>query len=97
MASFSPTTHIAAPAKTGTQTKPRATAEDFDRLEKEGAKAFEAFTMYRDLPIHERSLATASRRLQKSKSLCARWSTQFRWIERALAWDSHQARWEELA
>ena len=90
MASFSPTTQLAARAKTAGQTASRAASEDFDCLEKEGAKAYEAFTVYRDLPIHERSLTTVSARLQKSKSLCARWSVQFRWVERARAWDSHQ-------
>ena len=56
-------------------------------LEKEGAKAYQAFTVYRDLPADERSLTAVSQRLGKAKSLCARWSTQFRWVERATAWD----------
>jgi hypothetical protein len=59
-------------------------------LPEEGAKAYQAFTMYRDLPIPERSLQMVSQRLGKNKSLCARWSTQFRWVERANAWDSQQ-------
>ncbi len=65
-------------------------AHDWDRLNGEGAKAFQAFTSYRDLPASERSLAAVSQQLSKSKSLCARWSTEFRWVERAVAWDSHQ-------
>ena len=72
------------------QDKPGAGQAQFDRLAKESAKAYQAFTMYRDLPIHERSLAMVSQRLAKNKSLCARWSTQFQWVDRAKAWDSQQ-------
>ncbi len=35
-------------------------------------------------------MLTVSQQLGKSKSLLARWSTQFRWVDRANAWDSHQ-------
>jgi hypothetical protein len=66
------------------------TSADFERSAKESAKAWEAFVVYRDLPISERSLTTVSQRLGKSRSLCARWSSSFRWVERAEAWDNHQ-------
>ena len=46
--------------------------------------------MYRDLHVADRSLTALSQQLRKSKSLLARWSTQFRWVPRASAWDSHQ-------
>lgn len=67
-----------------------AGAATFDRLPKESAKAFQAFTIYRDLPIDERSLQMVSQRLGKNRSLCARWSAQFQWMDRAKAWDSKQ-------
>lgn len=62
----------------------------FDRLTDEGAKAYQAFTIYRDLPVQERSLAIVSQQLGKNKSLCARWSTKFQWVDRANAWDIQQ-------
>jgi hypothetical protein len=76
-------------ALAGTIRKPR-TGPAWERLSDESAKAFQAFAAYRDLPVEERSLSTVSEQLRKSKSLCARWSAQFRWVERAAAWDSHQ-------
>jgi hypothetical protein len=72
------------------QPKRRSIAAEFEPIAEESAKAFQAFTVYRDLPADERSLTTVSERLGKSKSLCARWSAQFRWVERAGSWDSHQ-------
>ena len=72
------------------QTNRRDTSAAFDRLGAESAKAYQAFVLYRDLPIAERSLTTVSQRLAKSRSLCARWSSQFRWVERVDAWDEHQ-------
>ncbi len=62
----------------------------FDRRTDEGAKAYHAFTIYRDLPVEQRSLALVSERLGKNKSLCARWSTKFQWVDRANAWDIQQ-------
>ena len=62
----------------------------FDRLTDESAKAYQAFTIYRDLPVQERSLAIVSHQLGKNKSLCARWSTKFHWVDRANAWDNQQ-------
>lgn len=73
------------------QTKSRC-ADRWERLKEESAKAYEAFTVYRDLPTGERSLTLVSRQLGKSKSLCARWSTLFGWVERAMEWDSFQDR-----
>lgn len=81
---------IAQTPDTGHKDKPGPIQAQFDRLAREGAKAYQAFATYRDLPIPERSLATVSQRLGKSKSLCARWSAQFHWIDRVNAWDSQQ-------
>jgi hypothetical protein len=70
----------------------RSTVTEFDRLEKESAKAYEAFALYRDLPPSERSLVAVSERLGKQLSMFKRWSAQFQWVKRATAWDTHQDR-----
>ncbi len=82
--------HNAGTPNSSNQAKPRASAARFEQQEKESAKAYQAFSLYRDLPLGERSLTTVSQQLGKTRSLCARWSVTFRWVERASAWDSHQ-------
>jgi hypothetical protein len=62
----------------------------WERAEGESAKAFEAFSIYRDLPLDERSLSAVAERLRKSKNLCARWSTQYQWVARVNVWSDHQ-------
>jgi hypothetical protein len=84
---------MASPIADTTETnhqKPSAPSAPYERLKGEGAKAYEAFSTYRDLPIAERSLTAVSQRLGKNRSLCARWSSQFQWRDRATAWDDHQ-------
>src|SRR3954447_16356519 len=76
--------------QTTPKAKPGAGQARFDRRADEGAKAYHAFTIYRDLPVQQRSLAVVSERLGKNKSLCARWSTKFQWVDRANAWDIQQ-------
>ena len=88
MAQSTPTAKIASTGKRSPHSSTQATA--WDRLTTESAKAFQAFTVYRDLAADDRSLTGVSQQLSKSKSLCARWSTQFRWVQRAMAWDCHQ-------
>lgn len=55
--------------------------------EGETAKAYEAFTTYRDQG-KDRSTAHTAQALGKSKTLMDRWCSQHRWVERARAWDS---------
>ena len=50
------------------------------------------FLMYCMMPPGERSLREVARQSGKSEKLIQRWSTKFRWIERAAAWDKRQAR-----
>jgi len=66
----------------------------WERLPGESAKAYEAFCIYRDLPPHERSLKAVAEKLGgkrsgKSRALrpLERWSSRYRWVERAQAWD----------
>jgi len=71
----------------------------WERLPGESAKAYEAFCIYRDLPPHERSLKAVAEKLGgkrsgKSRALrpLERWSSRYRWVERAAAWDEEQDR-----
>lgn len=59
----------------------------WERLPGESAKAFEAFRLYRDLPPSERSVREVARRLNKNLTTIAQWSSKYRWVERAQAWD----------
>ena len=52
----------------------------------ESAKAFEAFTIYRDMGV-ERSVRKVTQRLNKSLTLIGKWSSRYNWPERARAYD----------
>lgn len=68
--------------------------EAWDQLPDEGAKAFAAFSIYRDLPPERRSLLEVSRRFYKrpdSKRPAGRitkWSADYKWPERATMRDA---------
>lgn len=68
-----------------------AANKPWERQEKESAKAFEAFCIYRDMGI-QRSVRKVARELGKSETLMARWSGNYNWVERATAWDEEQDR-----
>jgi hypothetical protein len=77
------------------------------KLSGESSKAYHAYTIYRDLPPRERSLAEVTRRLAlesrgsglrvvgtdepktptQHTGRIGKWSRQFRWVDRAQAWD----------
>ena len=63
----------------------------WERQEGESAKAFEAFSTYRDMGA-ERSLAKVGQALGKTKAMMEKWSTTNNWVERAEAWDREQDR-----
>ena len=65
----------------------------WDRREDESSKAYEAFTIYRDMGV-DRSLSKVSEKLQKSETLMGRWSRTHDWVERAAKWDDEQDRIE---
>jgi hypothetical protein len=52
---------------------------------------FQAFQKYIELPVGERSLRRVAQELNKHEKLMERWSSNFYWIKRALAWDQHRA------
>jgi hypothetical protein len=71
-------------------------ADLWNRQPGEGAKAYAAFCLFRDLGL-ERSLRAVSQKCAKSIPLLKRWSAKYRWVDRAAAWDDHQAEVEQQA
>lgn len=69
--------------------------EPWDRQKGETKKAFEAFTVYRDLGT-TRSLAKVANKLDKSKTIIGRWSSKWNWVERTNAWDDELDRLNKL-
>lgn len=63
----------------------------YERQDEETKKAFEAFTIYRDLGP-ERSIRKVSERLRKSEALLYRWSAQYEWVDRAKDYDAEMDR-----
>lgn len=63
----------------------------WDRQPGESAKAFEAFTVYRDLGP-SRSIVKTGRKLGKNRVTLEQWSSKFSWVERSAAWDGEQDR-----
>lgn len=64
-------------------------AEAGARMFGESARAFEAFSHYRDLGA-SRSTAKVAQELGKAESLMDRWSADWSWVKRAAAWDEEQ-------
>lgn len=63
----------------------------YERQYGESAKAFEAFTVYRDMGL-SRSLREVAQKLGKNKALIERWSSQWNWVERAQSYDDDMDR-----
>jgi len=64
----------------------------------EPPQAYDGFVVYRELG-RDRTLAKTAQQLGKSLGLTKRWSAQWRWVERAFAWDYRadgEARKQEL-
>lgn len=59
---------------------------EWERQPGEGARAFQAFAVYRDMGA-ERSTAKVARELGKTKAIVDRWSGDHEWVARAAAWD----------
>lgn len=60
--------------------------EPWERLEGEGVKAYEAFSVYLELG-EERSIRAVAKQLNKSTTLIGRWSRTYKWVERTAAYD----------
>jgi len=61
--------------------------ELWDQQDGESAKAFHAFTIYRDLG-HKRSIRAVAERLKSNDAHLGEWSRKFDWTKRAIAWDT---------
>lgn len=59
----------------------------WERQENESGKAYEAFACYRDMGA-DRSLRAVSKKLEKSFSLISRWSSDYDWQNRVMAYDN---------
>lgn len=66
-------------------------AAAWEKLEGETSVAFEAFCIYRDKGP-ARSNAKVAQALGKSKQIVDRWSSRWRWVDRADVWDLNQDR-----
>lgn len=64
----------------------------WERLPGESSPAFEAFRAYRDQPAGARSIRRVGRELDKSSSLVGRWSSDWHWQRRIVAFDDEQDR-----
>lgn len=67
------------------------TPEPWERQQDETSKAYEAFSVYRDLGTN-RSITKTAQTLNKNRTTIAEWSTKYEWVKRAAAWDSEQDR-----
>ena len=65
----------------------------WERQPRESARAFGAFCAYRDLGPRRSLRAAAAQFYHRSSAAvlrqCTTWSSAFRWVERASAWDRH--------
>lgn len=66
-----------------------AETPSYNRLPDETAKAYEAFSVYRDMGM-ERTKEAVSEKLSKSGTLIRRWASKYNWDDRVLDWDAEQ-------
>ena len=65
--------------------------KEWERVERETQKGFEAFCIYRDLGA-SRSLQKVSDKLGKSLRLIKKWSSHNGWVKRTTAYDDYMDR-----
>lgn len=66
---------------------PKWTDKPWERQKGESEKAFEAFSIYRDLG-EKRTIVAVCKRLEKSRTLIDRWKDRWEWQERVRAYDN---------
>jgi len=78
---------------TGTIADVAPLAYPWECQEDEGSRPFAMFVRYRDMDTLDRSLAKVAK-IKGSANLrqLAEWSSKYRWVERARAWDQEQDR-----
>lgn len=62
--------------------------KEWERQPDESVKAYEAFSVYRDLGV-KRRLDDVATKLSKSTTIMGRWSSQYNWIARVTAYDDY--------
>lgn len=65
--------------------------EPWERQKGETSRAYEAFTVYRDMGP-DRSINKTAQKLSKNRTTIAEWSARNDWVKRAAAWDAEQDR-----
>jgi len=71
-------------------------SEAFRQIDCESSKAYAAYKAYAKLGS-ERTIAKAAKKVGKCARLLERWSSRFRWVERASKWDDYVAKAEAKA
>jgi len=66
---------------------PKWTDKPWERQKGESEKAFEAFSVYRDMG-EKRTIVAVCKRLEKSRTLIDRWKDRWEWQERVRAYDN---------
>jgi hypothetical protein len=66
--------------------------QPWDRQRDEGARAYAAFRIYRDLGPTDRSLSLVAQASEKSLTWMKEWSRRHSWVGRARAWDAENDR-----
>ena len=66
---------------------PKWTDTPWERQKGESEKAFEAFSVYRDMG-EKRTIVAVCKRLEKSRTLIDRWKDRWEWQERVRAYDN---------
>lgn len=67
------------------------TPDAWERQPGETTRAYEAFTLYRDMGA-DRALRKVVQALNKNLTTIAEWSTKYEWVKRAAEWDAEQDR-----
>ncbi len=67
----------------------------WERQEGESAKAYDAFTLYRDMGPG-RSISKIVQKHTKNRATCGKWSVKYNWVQRVAAYDEEQDRIRRL-
>lgn len=65
--------------------------EPWERQKGETPRAWEAFSVYRDMGA-DRSITKTAQHLHKNRTTIGEWSRKYDWVKRATAWDAEQDR-----